>query len=92
VIRSLIVVAIGISLLTYGFDDADAKGRRSATTRAEATRSTGSSGTAYRAMSSATSFRNCSEARAAGAAPVRSGAPGYSRKLDRDGDGVWCER
>lgn len=36
-------------------------------------------------------FRNCSEARAAGAAPVRRGDPGYARKLDRDGDGVGCE-
>ncbi|WP_199799936.1 excalibur calcium-binding domain-containing protein [Aurantiacibacter arachoides] len=26
-----------------------------------------------------------------GAAPVRSGDPGYSSKLDRDGDGVRCE-
>jgi hypothetical protein len=37
-------------------------------------------------------FANCSEARAAGAAPVRRGDPGYSSKLDRDGDGVGCER
>jgi hypothetical protein len=36
-------------------------------------------------------FRNCAEARAAGAAPVRAGDPGYSRRLDRDGDGVGCE-
>ncbi|WP_348538846.1 excalibur calcium-binding domain-containing protein [Sphingomonas alba] len=36
-------------------------------------------------------FRNCSEARAAGAAPVRAGDPGYGRHLDRDGDGVGCE-
>nr|WP_293873522.1 excalibur calcium-binding domain-containing protein [Sphingomonas sp. UBA978] len=36
-------------------------------------------------------YANCSAARAAGAAPVRSGQPGYSRKLDRDGDGVGCE-
>ena len=36
-------------------------------------------------------FANCSAARAAGAAPVRAGSPGYSRKLDRDGDGVGCE-
>ena len=36
-------------------------------------------------------FANCSAARAAGAAPVRAGDPGYSRKLDRDGDGVGCE-
>lgn len=36
-------------------------------------------------------YANCSAARAAGAAPVRSGDPGYSRRLDRDGDGVGCE-
>ncbi|HET7605751.1 MAG TPA: excalibur calcium-binding domain-containing protein [Sphingomicrobium sp.] len=45
----------------------------------------------FRAISTASSFRNCSEARAAGAAPVRAGDAGYSRKLDRDGDGVGCE-
>ncbi|MDF1506310.1 excalibur calcium-binding domain-containing protein, partial [Roseisolibacter sp. H3M3-2] len=38
-----------------------------------------------------TYFANCSAARAAGAAPVRAGQPGYSRRLDRDGDGVGCE-
>ena len=37
------------------------------------------------------SFRNCSEARSAGATPVRRGDPGYGRHLDRDGDGVGCE-
>jgi hypothetical protein len=37
------------------------------------------------------SFANCSEARAAGAAPVRRGDPGYSSKLDRDNDGIGCE-
>lgn len=36
-------------------------------------------------------FRNCAAARAAGAAPVRAGDPGYGRHLDRDGDGVACE-
>ncbi|MEE1943043.1 excalibur calcium-binding domain-containing protein [Streptomyces sp. TRM 70361] len=36
-------------------------------------------------------YSNCSEARAAGAAPVRRGDPGYGRHLDRDGDGVGCE-
>ncbi|MEX5719201.1 excalibur calcium-binding domain-containing protein [Geodermatophilus maliterrae] len=30
--------------------------------------------------------------RPAGAAPVRAGQPGYGRHLDRDGDGVGCER
>ena len=36
-------------------------------------------------------FPNCTAARAAGAAPVRAGQPGYARHLDRDGDGVGCE-
>jgi len=36
-------------------------------------------------------FGSCAQARAAGAAPVRRGDPGYSRRLDRDGDGVGCE-
>ena len=36
-------------------------------------------------------FANCAAARAAGAAPVRRGDPGYGRHLDRDGDGVGCE-
>ena len=36
-------------------------------------------------------FQNCSHARAAGAAPVRRGEPGYGPHLDRDNDGVGCE-
>lgn len=36
-------------------------------------------------------YSNCAAARAAGAAPVRAGQPGYARHLDRDGDGVGCE-
>ena len=48
---------------------------------------------ALRAVSSSSNreFANCSQARAAGAAPVRQGDPGYGRHLDRDGDGVGCE-
>lgn len=39
----------------------------------------------------AVSFRNCREARDAGALPLREGDPGYGRHLDRDGDGLACE-
>jgi hypothetical protein len=48
---------------------------------------------ALRAVSSSSKreFANCAQARAAGAAPVRVGDPGYGRHLDRDGDGVGCE-
>ncbi|AZI44375.1 MBL fold metallo-hydrolase (plasmid) [Deinococcus psychrotolerans] len=37
------------------------------------------------------SYANCTAVRAAGKAPIRVGEPGYSRKLDRDGDGIGCE-
>jgi hypothetical protein len=46
---------------------------------------------ALAAASSGASFRSCAEARAAGAAPLRTGQPGYSTRLDRDRDGVACE-
>jgi hypothetical protein len=36
-------------------------------------------------------FANCAAARAAGAAPLRRGDPGYRAGLDRDNDGVACE-
>lgn len=41
--------------------------------------------------SASTYYANCSAVRAAGAAPLYAGSPGYSSKLDRDGDGVACE-
>ncbi|MEU0869539.1 excalibur calcium-binding domain-containing protein [Nocardia brasiliensis] len=36
-------------------------------------------------------YPNCAAARAAGAAPLHRGAPGYRSALDRDGDGIACE-
>ncbi|GAA1479661.1 DUF1524 domain-containing protein [Gordonia sinesedis] len=36
-------------------------------------------------------YANCAEVRAAGAAPLRRGEPGYRVGLDGDGDGVACE-
>lgn len=39
----------------------------------------------------AVDYENCDAVRAAGAAPIQSGDPGYGRHLDRDGDGVGCE-
>ncbi|GMK37807.1 hypothetical protein PCCS19_08610 [Paenibacillus sp. CCS19] len=36
-------------------------------------------------------YKNCTEVRAAGAAPLYRGDPGYSSALDRDNDGVACE-
>ncbi|MET9932888.1 MULTISPECIES: excalibur calcium-binding domain-containing protein [unclassified Streptomyces] len=37
------------------------------------------------------SYANCAAVRAADAAPIHRGDPGYSSRLDRDGDGVGCE-
>lgn len=39
-----------------------------------------------------TYYANCDEARAAGAAPIYRGQPGYRPELDADNDGVACER
>lgn len=36
-------------------------------------------------------FRSCAAARAAGAAPMRRGEPGYNPRLDGDNDGMACE-
>ncbi|WP_258373070.1 excalibur calcium-binding domain-containing protein, partial [Modestobacter versicolor] len=36
-------------------------------------------------------YQNCDAARAAGAAPVYAGQPGYRPELDADGDGIGCE-
>ena len=38
-----------------------------------------------------TYYANCTAVRAAGKAPLLRGDPGYSTKLDRDGDGIACE-
>lgn len=47
--------------------------------------------TAPATASSGVSYASCSVVRAAGKAPLLQGQPGYSRSLDRDGDGVACE-
>lgn len=36
-------------------------------------------------------YANCDAVRAAGADPIHRGDPGFSPRLDRDGDGVACE-
>jgi Excalibur calcium-binding domain/Protein of unknown function (DUF1524) len=36
-------------------------------------------------------YANCTAVRAAGAAPIHRGDPGFASKLDRDGDGIGCE-
>ncbi|MBO9623946.1 MAG: excalibur calcium-binding domain-containing protein [Sphingomonas sp.] len=36
-------------------------------------------------------YRNCDAARAAGAAPIERGEPGYREEMDGDSDGTACE-
>ncbi|MDQ4104014.1 MAG: excalibur calcium-binding domain-containing protein, partial [Actinomycetota bacterium] len=36
-------------------------------------------------------YKDCDAARAAGAAPLRRGEPGYRPGLDRDKDGIACD-
>jgi hypothetical protein len=37
-------------------------------------------------------YRNCGQVRRAGAAPLHIGRPGYRPELDKDGDGVACDK
>ncbi|PFC11517.1 excalibur calcium-binding domain-containing protein [Bacillus cereus] len=37
-------------------------------------------------------YKNCTEVKKAGKAPIHKGQPGYGSHLDRDGDGVACEK
>ncbi|WP_054812436.1 excalibur calcium-binding domain-containing protein [Nocardia arizonensis] len=37
-------------------------------------------------------YKNCAAVRAAGKAPLYEGEPGYAPHLDRDGDGIACEK
>ncbi|MEU5986509.1 excalibur calcium-binding domain-containing protein [Streptomyces sp. NPDC047434] len=70
---------------TAGNDEADGSTRDGGTTDGGTTGggTTGGGGVYY---------ANCAAARAAHAAPIRSGEPGYRAALDRDGDGVACDR
>ena len=36
-------------------------------------------------------YPGCNAARAAGAAPIHAGEPGYREEMDGDGDGIACE-
>jgi hypothetical protein len=43
------------------------------------------------AVESSVYYRNCDAARAAGAAPIFRGEPGYRKEMDGDSDGEACE-
>ena len=81
--RRVIIIGL-LSSLVLGSPAIAAKRNKSAqATRRRKTKSSGSQ--------SASSYRSCAAAREAGVAPLRRGDSGYSRNLDRDGDGIACE-
>ncbi|MFF8931577.1 excalibur calcium-binding domain-containing protein [Streptomyces longwoodensis] len=51
-----------------------------------------SSGDSGSVSGSSAYYPNCAAARAAHAAPLHRGEPGYRLRLDRDGDGIACDR
>ena len=74
-----------------GVDEAVARRAVRAAVPSTTRRTTTSQRAATEQKAAASSFGSCAQAKAAGAAPLHAGEPGYSRKLDRDGDGVACE-
>lgn len=77
---SAFLVTAALVCTTVAIDHSDAARKRSKSSSSTAT-----------AKTQKVYFKNCSAARAAGAAPIYKGQPGYSLKLDRDKDGIACE-
>lgn len=75
---------------SYSFDN-DYNEDTSSNTTANSSSSSSNSSSSSSNSSSSVYYENCTAVRDAGAAPIYTGDPGYSSKLDRDGDGVACE-
>ena len=96
------VPADQVITLTVNHDSADAAASASASAAAEAAASAAAEQPAQEQPAqepqsepeeqARTYYANCTEAKAAGAAPLYRGEPGYRDKLDRDHDGIACEK
>ncbi len=85
--KHLLVAAVGVlTLAACGSDDGDTPTTTVAVQPAVATTVKATTTTVARV-----GYASCDDARAAGAAPLHRGDPGYSTNLDRDGDGIACE-
>lgn len=62
------------------------------TTKKEPTVTTNNTDTTETKTNTNVYYKNCDAVRAAGKDPLYEGDPGYSTKLDRDKDGIACER
>lgn len=84
------------SAVTQTFGGSGTAGDSGASSGAGASGASGASGgSGYgtdRSSGGSAYYPNCKAARAAGAAPLYRGQPGYRPGLDRDNDGVACER
>jgi hypothetical protein len=70
---------------------ADAKADAAAAAKAAAAQAAAEAVPPPEPIVESVSYANCAAVRAAGADPIHRGDPGYSSKLDRDGDGIACE-
>lgn len=68
-----------------------AEAKKAAEKKAEAKKKAAEEEAAEKRAAANVYYANCAAVRAAGADPILAGDPGYSRKLDRDGDGIGCE-
>jgi hypothetical protein len=83
---SLLLVA---TLAACGSDGSESPAETTPVT--EAVVATTMAAVAVPPTTAAVTYANCDEVKAAGAAPIHAGDPGYNTDLDRDGDGVACE-
>lgn len=72
--------------------EAEERKRREEAAAAAKTRQRQSNSTSSQPAPAELNFRSCKEARAAGYSHMRRGEPGYSPHLDRDGDGIACDK
>ena len=77
-----------------GFVNADAAkaATKAPATKAPATKAPATKAPATKAPVKSVYYKNCTAAWNAGAAPLRRSDPGYAKHLDRDGDGIACEK
>lgn len=72
-------------------DQPVAKATQPAATKAPAAAKATQPAAAKSTSGSSVYYKNCTAARAAGAAPIYRGQPGYASHLDRDNEGIACE-
>ncbi|MCH4159193.1 MAG: DUF1524 domain-containing protein [Bifidobacterium minimum] len=91
--RGGVIGSVSSGSVSSGSSSSTPASRSTATARAtpRATSRATSSAKSNASSGSSVYYQNCTAVRAAGKAPLRSTDPGYSRKLDRDGDGIACE-